>query len=60
MHYDVLGPPIFRERAVPRRLALAVARADGQAGEADDLRGYAARSPAARKARADGPPRLER
>jgi len=51
MHYDVLGPPIFRERAVPRMLELAVARSDGRAGEADDLRGYAARSTSGRKAR---------
>jgi len=51
MHYDVLGAPIFRERAVPRMLELAVARADGRAGEAGDLRGYAARSASGRKAR---------
>ena len=44
MHYEILGDPIFRERAVPRMLELAVAREDGRAGEADDLRGYAARS----------------
>ena len=44
MHYDVLGDPVFRERAIPRMLALSVARQDGQAGEADDLRGYAART----------------
>src|SRR5215217_2931690 len=36
MHYDVLGGPIFREREVPRMLELAVARADGRPGEADD------------------------
>ncbi|MBW8896129.1 MAG: dehypoxanthine futalosine cyclase [Acidobacteria bacterium] len=29
MHYELLGDPIFRERAVPRMLELAVARADG-------------------------------
>ena len=29
MHYEILGDPIFRERAVPRMLELAVARADG-------------------------------
>ncbi len=51
MHYEVLGDPIFREREVPRMLELAVARADGQAGEAADLRGYAARSAAGRRAR---------
>ena len=46
MHYDILGDPIFRERDVPRMLELAVARADGRAGEADDLRDYEARSAA--------------
>jgi cyclic dehypoxanthinyl futalosine synthase len=51
MHYDVLGGPVFRERAIPRRLALAVARADGRAGEAEDLRGYAARTPRGRRTR---------
>src|SRR5687767_10553550 len=51
MHYEILGDPIFRERAVPRMLELAVARADGEAGEAHDLRGYEARSTAGRKAR---------
>ena len=51
MHYDVLGDPIFRERDVPRMLELAVARGDGQAGEAEDLRDYDARSRAARERR---------
>jgi cyclic dehypoxanthinyl futalosine synthase len=51
MHYEVLGDPVFRERDVPRMLELAVARADGTAGEAADLRGYAARSAAGRRAR---------
>jgi cyclic dehypoxanthinyl futalosine synthase len=51
MHYDVLGDPIFRERDVPRMLELAVARADGRAGEAADLRDYEARSAAARRHR---------
>jgi hypothetical protein len=55
MHYDVLGEPIFREREVPRMLELAVARSDGEAGEADDLRAYEARSRAGRKARAATP-----
>ncbi|MEO5742310.1 MAG: cyclic dehypoxanthinyl futalosine synthase [Vicinamibacterales bacterium] len=44
MHYDVLGDPIFRERAVPRMLTLATARADGSAGEAPDVKQYPARS----------------
>ena len=51
MHYDVLGDPIFRERDVPRMLELAVARADGAAGESGDMLGYEARSAAGRKAR---------
>ena len=51
MHYDVLGEPIFRQRQVPRMLELAVARADGASGEADELGGYEARSAAARARR---------
>src|SRR6476620_9674073 len=51
MHYDDLGGPYFREREVPRMLELAVARADGRGGEADELRDYEARSAAARRAR---------
>jgi cyclic dehypoxanthinyl futalosine synthase len=51
MHYEVLGDPVFRERELPRMLELAVARADGAGGEAEDLRGYAARSAAGRRAR---------
>ena len=56
MHYEILGGPIFRERDVPRMLELAVAREDGRAGEAEDLRDYEARSRATRQARAT--PRL--
>jgi cyclic dehypoxanthinyl futalosine synthase len=45
MHYDVLGDPVFRERDVPRMLALATARQDGAATEMpDELRNYPARS----------------
>lgn len=51
MHYELLGDPVFRERDVPRMLELAVARTDGRAGEADDLRAYEARSAAGRRAR---------
>jgi cyclic dehypoxanthinyl futalosine synthase len=51
MHYEILGDPVFRERAVPRMLELAVARADGRGGEAEDLAGYEARSPQARRRR---------
>jgi cyclic dehypoxanthinyl futalosine synthase len=51
MHYEILGDPIFRERDVPRMLELAVARADGRAGEPDEMRDYEARSAAARRQR---------
>ncbi len=51
MHYQVLGDPVFQERDVPRMHALAMARADGSAGESEDLRGYRARSAAGRKTR---------
>ena len=51
MHYDVLGDPIFRERAVPRMLSLATARADGSGGEAADAKSYPARSRAGKEAR---------
>jgi cyclic dehypoxanthinyl futalosine synthase len=44
MHYDILGDPVFRLRHVPRMHELAVARAEGQSGEAEDLRSYEARS----------------
>jgi len=54
MHYEVLGDPVFREREVPRMRELAVARHDGRGGEADDLRGYEARSAAAKRARTSG------
>ena len=53
MHYEILGDPFFREQDVPRMRALAVARADGQAGESSDLRDYDARSAAAKRARGD-------
>ncbi len=51
MHYEVLGDPIFRERAVPRMRSLATARADGAAGEAQELRQYPARSRTGRQNR---------
>ena len=44
MHYEILGDPIFRERDVPRMLALATARADGDTTIPDELRNYPARS----------------
>jgi cyclic dehypoxanthinyl futalosine synthase len=44
MHYDLLGPPIFRERDVPRMLELATARRAGDASTPAELRLYPARS----------------
>ena len=44
MHYEILGDPIFRDREVPRMLALATARADGDASVPEELRNYEARS----------------
>jgi cyclic dehypoxanthinyl futalosine synthase len=51
MHYEVLGDPIFRERAVPRMMSLATARADGSGGEAPELRQYPARSQSGKQRR---------
>ena len=48
MHYEMLGDPIFRERDVPRMLALATARADGDTTVPDELKRYPARSRAGR------------
>jgi cyclic dehypoxanthinyl futalosine synthase len=54
MHYEILGDPIFRERAVPRMLELAVARADGDTSRAPEVVNYPARSGAEKKARLTG------
>src|SRR5215203_3636579 len=51
MHYEILGDPIFRERAVPRMLHLAVARADGDTSRPPEINRYAARTTAEKKAR---------
>jgi cyclic dehypoxanthinyl futalosine synthase len=51
MHYEVLGDPIFRERDVPRMLALAVARAEGDASRPPEIVNYPARSAAEKRAR---------
>jgi cyclic dehypoxanthinyl futalosine synthase len=53
MHYEILGDPIFRERDVPRMLALASARADGDASVPEELRNYPARSRAGKALRLD-------
>jgi cyclic dehypoxanthinyl futalosine synthase len=51
MHYDILGDPMFRVRAVPRRLTLDVAKEEGAELMPDELANYAARSRAAKRAR---------
>ena len=51
MHYQRLGDPIFKERAVPRILELAVARADGDTSRPPEISRYAARSAAEKKVR---------
>ena len=53
MHYEILGDPIFRERAVPRMLELAVARADGDTSRAPEVVNY----PRAERVRKESPPR---
>jgi cyclic dehypoxanthinyl futalosine synthase len=44
MHYEILGDPVFRDRDVPRMLALATARADGDTSVPEELNKYPARS----------------
>jgi cyclic dehypoxanthinyl futalosine synthase len=51
MHYDVVGDPVFRERDVPRQLALATARAAGDTSVPDELANYPARSAAGKRQR---------
>jgi cyclic dehypoxanthinyl futalosine synthase len=51
MHYEILGDPIFRERAVPRMLELAVAHREGDDTRPPEIVRYAARSAAEKKAR---------
>src|SRR5688572_6530106 len=52
MHYEILGDPIFRERDVPRMLALGTARGEGDASRPPEIRRYAARSARERALRA--------
>ncbi len=54
MHYEILGDPIFRERAVPRMLELAVARAEGDVSRPPEVANYPARSASEKKARLTG------
>jgi cyclic dehypoxanthinyl futalosine synthase len=56
MHYDILGDPIFRLRAVPRRLELATSRAPGDHTRPAELLNYPARSGAGRRVRKPPPP----
>jgi cyclic dehypoxanthinyl futalosine synthase len=56
MHYDVLGEPIFRERAVPRRFGLDVAKPDGAAMLPAELTHYPGRSRAAKRGPTAAPP----
>ncbi len=51
MHYEILGDPMFRERAIPRLLELAVARAEGDTSRPPEINRYVARSAAEKKAR---------
>src|ERR671912_504870 len=51
MHYERLGDPIFRERDVPRMLALGSARVDGDTSVPEELQNYPARSRAAKPLR---------
>ena len=55
MHYEILGEPIFRERAVPRMLELAVARAAGDTSRPPEIDRYAARSAVEKTARRGRP-----
>jgi cyclic dehypoxanthinyl futalosine synthase len=51
MHYEILGDPFFRSRAVPRMLELAIARAEGDTSRPEELTQYAARSAGEKKLR---------
>ncbi|HEY7791077.1 MAG TPA: cyclic dehypoxanthinyl futalosine synthase [Vicinamibacterales bacterium] len=56
MHYDILGGPIFRERAVPRMHNLATARRDGDASVPSELLNYPARSRTGKEQRGQAEP----
>jgi cyclic dehypoxanthinyl futalosine synthase len=51
MHYELLGGPMFRERAVPRMHELAVAREDGDTTTPEELLRYSARSQSGKRLR---------
>ena len=60
MHYRILGDPLFRRRAIPRRTALAAARAAGDTAMPAELARYPARSRPGKEQRAAPEPRLAR
>jgi hypothetical protein len=51
MHYEILGPPVFRERNIPRLLELTTARTGGDTSVPVELMNYPARSRAGRERR---------
>ena len=51
MHYERLGGPMFRERAVPRMHELAVARDAGDTTVPEELQRYPARSQSGKQLR---------
>jgi cyclic dehypoxanthinyl futalosine synthase len=55
MHYELLGDPMFRLRDVPRMLALATARDEGDTSVPIELLNYPARSAAGKRLRGGGP-----
>jgi cyclic dehypoxanthinyl futalosine synthase len=55
MHYEILGDPFFRSRAVPRMLELATARVEGDASRPEELSNYAARSAQEKQLRSQPP-----
>ena len=57
MQYEILGDPMFRLREVPRMLALATARTDGDHSVPVELVNYPARSAAGKRLREPGPTR---
>ena len=56
MVYDDLGGPLFRERTIPRRTALDVARQAGHDSVPDELAKYPARSRVGKQRRTDAGP----
>jgi len=56
MHYEILGAPVFRQRDVPRQLALAMAREVGDTSVPAELMNYPARSADGKRRRGQQPP----